>query len=78
MLVVNVERGSGCAGCNGSGDIWGWLWFSCGIVHGVGVFVWGGAQGRGLTSVFERFSASVNKGFILAWGLGAGLLFYWV
>ena len=42
------------------------------------VFVWSGAWGRGLASVFGGFLASVNKIFILAWGLGTGLLFYWV
>ena len=42
------------------------------------VFVWGSAHGGGLTSVFKGFLASVDKIFILAWGLGTGLLFYWV
>ena len=31
---------------------------------------------KGLISVFQGFSASIGGAFILAWGLGAGLLFY--
>ena len=31
---------------------------------------------RGLISVFQEFSASVSKAFILAGGLGIGLSFY--
>ena len=42
--------------CNGSGDIWGWLWFSCGIAR--------------LISVFQEFSASMDKPFVLAGGGG--------
>ena len=51
--------------CNGSEDIWGWLWFSCGIAR--------------LISVFQEFSASMDKPFILAgrgWGgVATGLSF---
>ena len=35
-------------------------------------------NGKGLISVFQEFSASINKAFILAGGLGAGLLLYGV
>ena len=54
----------GRAGCNGSRDIWGWLWFSCGVAH----------SGGGLVS------ASIGGGgaFILAGGLGTVLPFYGV
>ena len=45
-------------------------------VFGAGlVFVWNGAQGKGLIFVFREFSASIGKAFILVGGLGAGLSF---
>ena len=50
--------------CNGSEDIWGWLWFSCGIAR--------------LISVFQEFSASIDKAFILAGGVATGLSFFGV
>ena len=37
------------------------------------VFVRGGAQWGGVNFYFQEFSTSVNKAFILAGGLGAGL-----
>ena len=37
------------------------------------VFVRGGAQWGGVKFYFQEFSTSVNKAFILAGGLGAGL-----
>ena len=45
----------------------GLAWSSCGVVH----------RGKGLIFVFQEFSASMNKDFILAgWGgLGTGLSF---
>ena len=44
------------------------------------VFVWGGAlrEGGGLNRFFGGFFASVGWAFILARGLGGGLLFYGV
>ena len=42
------------------------------------VFVWVVHSGRGLISDFQGCSASIGKIFILAWGLGARLLFYGV
>ena len=42
------------------------------------VFVWGGASGGGLISVFRGFSAGIGGAFILAGGLGAGLSSYGV
>ena len=51
---------------NGSRDICDWLWSSRGIVH----------SGKNLVSVFQGFSASTSKAYILAGGLGAGLSFY--
>ena len=35
-------------------------------------------SGKGLTSVFQEFSARISRAFILAWEMGAGLLFYGV
>ena len=35
-------------------------------------------NGKSLASVFEEFSTSISKTFILAGGLGAGLAFYGV
>ena len=55
--------------CGGSRGIWGWLWFSCGVVHG----------GRDSISIFREFSSSVGGAFILGGGgggIGAGLSFY--
>ena len=43
----------------------GLAWSSCGMVH----------KGKGLIFVFQGFSASIGKAFILAGGLGAGLSF---
>ena len=53
---------------NGSQDIWEWLWLSCGVAH----------SGEVLVPVFQEFSCSIDKAFILAGGLGAGLSFYGV
>ena len=39
------------------------------------VFVRMAHRGRGLIFVFQEFAASINKAFILAGGLGAGLSF---
>ena len=39
------------------------------------VFAWNSAQGKGLLFVFQEFSASIGKVFILAGGLGAALSF---
>ena len=42
------------------------------------VFMWGAGEAhgvRGLISVFREFFASINKMFVLAWGLGNGLSF---
>ena len=39
------------------------------------VFVWNGAQGERFNFCFSRVFASINKAFILAGGLGAGLSF---
>ena len=74
--VVRCPAGLwGCRGCvghgggvvyNGSRDICGWLWSSRGIVH----------SGKNLVSVFQGFSASTSKAYILAGALGAGLSFY--
>ena len=36
----------GVAACNGSQDIWGWLWFLCGITY----------SGKSLISVFQVLS----------------------
>ena len=55
-------------GCNGSQDMWDWLWFSCEIVH----------SGKNLIFLFQEVSASIDKAFILAGGLGTGLSFYGV
>ena len=41
------------------------LWFSWGIAH----------SGKSLISIFQEFSSSIGKAFILAGGLGAGLSF---
>ena len=43
-------------------SIWGWLLFSCGIVH----------RGKGLIAIFRDFFASISENFILAggWALG--------
>ena len=43
----------------------GLAWSSCGMVHGR----------KGLIFVFQEFSASTDKAFILAGGLGTGLSF---
>ena len=53
---------------NGARDISDWLKFSCEAVHNEKSFM----------SVFQGFSASIDKAFILAGGLGAGLSFYGV
>ena len=53
---------------NGFRDIWHPPWFSCGIAH----------SGRGLVSVSQEFSASINKASILTGGLGISLSFYGV
>ena len=53
---------------NGLQDIWSWPWFSRGIAH----------SGRGLVFVSQEFSASINKAFILAGGLGTRLSSYGV
>ena len=47
---------------------WGgrWLWFSCGVAY----------SGGGLVSVFQEFSSSIGRAFILAGALGTGLSFY--
>ena len=49
-------------------DIWSQPWFSRGIAH----------SGRGLVFVSQEFSASINKAFILAEGLGTRLSSYGV
>ena len=59
-------RGAGRRTCGLSRDIWGWLWFSCGMEH----------CGESLISIFEEFFASIEKIFILAGGLGTRLSFY--
>ena len=41
---------------------------SCEIAH----------NGKNLISIFQEFSSSIKKTFILGGGLGAGLLFYGV
>ena len=46
--------------CGGSRGVWGWLWFSCGVVHG----------GGDLVSILREFSFSVGGAFVLA-GVGA-------
>ena len=51
---------------SGSRDAWGWLWFSCEMARG----------GKSLISIFQEFSSSNYKAFILAGGLGTGLSFY--
>ena len=50
---------------NGSRDIWGQLQFSCEIAH----------SGKGLISLFQGFSASIDKAFILVGRLGTKLSF---
>ena len=35
-------------------------------------------NGKSLASVFQEFSARISRAFILAWEMGAGLLFYGV
>ena len=59
--------GDGCWGilmrlraCGGSRGIGGWLWFSCGIVH----------SRKSLIPIFQDFSSSIDRGFILAGGTG--------
>ena len=47
-------------------NIWDQLLFSCEIAH----------NGKGLISLFQEFSTSIDKAFILAGGLGTGLSFY--
>ena len=54
--------------CGRLRGIWGWLWFSCGVVH----------HERGLTAVFREFFVRAGKIFILVGGLRAGLSFYGV
>ena len=51
--------------CGASRGVWGWLWFSCGMVQ----------CGKGLIPIFEHFFCTIGKDFILAGGLGAGLSF---
>ena len=51
---------------NNSQNIWNLLWFSCEISH----------NGKSLVSVFQEFSASINKTFILVGRLGTKLSFY--
>ena len=59
--------GVGLGAFGDSRGIWGWLWFSCGVVQfGVG----------GLISVFRGFFASIGGVFILAGGLGAGIILW--
>ena len=53
----------GAVGQQWSRDITDWLKFSCGIAH----------SGKGLTSVFQEFSASINEAFILAGGISLKL-----
>ena len=50
-------------GRGGWWGIWGWCWFSCGVAHAGGCLI----------SVFQGFSASTGKAFILA---GDGALAY--
>ena len=52
--------GVGC--CSRPGDIWGWLWFSCGMAHCRG----------GLIAFFHGFFASIRGVFIFVgdWALG--------
>ena len=52
----------------GPGIVLGKLWFSCEVAH----------SGETLISVFQEFSSSIGKAFILAGGLGTGLSFYGV
>ena len=40
------------------------------------VFMWNSAQRKSLISIFQEFSSSINKTFILAWRLGTRLSFY--
>ena len=52
-----------CPCCGRSRGIWGWLWFSCGVVQ----------YGKGLIFVFQEFFASINKIFSIRrgdWALG--------
>ena len=58
------DRPGAC--CNGSRGIWDWRCFSCGVAH----------HGGNLISAFQGFSASIGKIFVLAGGLGAGLLLF--
>ena len=61
MRSCGLFGGVGC--CSRPGDIWGWLWFSCGM-----------AQCRGgLIVFFHGFFASIRGVFILAGGLGTRL-----
>ena len=59
---------------SGSRDIWGWLWFSCGMGH----------SEISLISIFQEFSSNIHKAFILGgagrwaivlWGLDRFLIF---
>ena len=50
-VVLGWNVGCGYfAGCNGSRDIWDWLWFSCGLVHG-------GGLGGGLSTRLSFYEA---------------------
>ena len=48
-------------GCGHGRDIWGGLWFSCGIAR------------CGSISIFQRLSGSIGRVFVLGVGVGAGL-----
>ena len=48
---------------SGSRDIWGWLWFSCGMGH----------SEISLISIFQEFSSNIHKAFILGGGGGWAL-----
>ena len=53
--------GVGC--CSRPGDIWGWLWFSCGMAQCGGVLI----------AFFHKLFANVKKDFIFPGGLYTGL-----
>ena len=52
---------------SGSRGVWDWLWLSCGVAR----------IGRGLASVFQWFSASAGKDFILVGGAGRWVIMLW-
>ena len=62
IILMHLALAVDAFSWSGSWGVWDWLWLLCGVAR----------IGRGLASVFQWFSASTGKAFILVgdWAVG--------